>query len=97
MKLVLYNDQLRVVEVVEEIVSPQVVDNDATWADGSMTGIKLDFLLLEDGIEVNESVEELMQLDKKKDYQKVDLLKENKELKNRLEATEQALLSLFMA
>jgi hypothetical protein len=88
-KVIIFDEEKKVIETFENIKSPVVDGNNVFWEDGSLGGINLPFLLLEDDIQVNELVtDEVMSQDKKTQFPKVDL-------KSRLEAAEMAIISLM--
>jgi hypothetical protein len=82
MKLILYDDNFKVIDLVEGIKKPFVNGNNVTWEDGSLSGINLPFLLLEDEVTVETVTKEILAFDKKNEYVKVDeiaqLQEENK-------------------
>lgn len=95
MKLVIYDSDRNVVEAIENILSPTVDGNNIEWEGGSMTGVNLPFLLLDD-MEISEDVtDEIIALNQSEKFKKVDLVKENVELKARLETAEMAIVSLM--
>lgn len=96
MKLVLYDEEtLEVRRVEEDIRSPVVDGNNVIWEVGSLHGIKLPFLLLEDDVEVHESVDEaIIGLNLSEQYLKVDLLEENKKLKEENKLNAMAIMEL---
>lgn len=86
MNLVFYDDSRNVVEVIEDIQNPVIDGDNIEWEKGEMTGIKLSFLVLCDDTEIGESVtDELILLDKKKEFITVDLAEENKQLREQIE------------
>lgn len=84
MKLVIYDEAYNIVDKVENIQNPVVDGNTVIWEGGSMGGINLPFVLLENTVEVNEMSAEKEALDKKEQYKKKDLAKENNDLKKQL-------------
>jgi len=95
MKLVIYDEENNVVEIHENIRSPVVNGQDVQWEDGSMTGIKLPFLLLEDDVLVEGRVDEaLISQDKKENFPLVDLEEENKILKDENKMNAMAVMEL---
>jgi hypothetical protein len=96
-KVVIYGEDNKVIESIENIKSPEVDGNTVTWEDGSLGGINLPFLLLEDPIAVGEHVtEEVISQDKKSQFPKIDLAKENAELKSRQDLMQNALDDLIL-
>lgn len=96
MKLILYNKDNQIVEVIEKVVNPVVQDNNVEWEGGSINGINLPFLLLNDDVLVEEVTEEFIILDKKKEHEKVELAKENTELKAKQILMQEALDDLIL-
>ncbi|MCM3616667.1 hypothetical protein M3936_03630 [Sutcliffiella horikoshii] len=96
MKLIIYDTERKVVKLYEGIQRVKVNNDEVTWNDGALMGIKLDFILLNDEVEVLEKVtEEVINQDLKQNYKEISLEDENRQLKERLEATEMAVLSLL--
>ncbi|WP_080845540.1 hypothetical protein [Cytobacillus gottheilii] len=100
MKLVLYNNESKVTNVIEGVVSPTVKEKDISWEAGFMGGVNLPFLLLDDNVEIGETVTDDMKLlDQTNNCLYVNenevLKKENEELKERLGATELAIVDLL--
>ncbi|WP_226085638.1 hypothetical protein [Mesobacillus sp. S13] len=96
MKLVIYDQEHNIKEIRENILSPVVEGNDVRWEGGSLTGIKFPFILLDDELEVGETLtDEIIQLDKKEEYPAHDLVEENLDLRTRLESAEAAILTLM--
>ena len=82
MKLVIYNEEKDVIDVTEYIEDPEISGNDIEWLGGSMTDVKLPFILLADDVEVGDKVtKELLVLDEKDEYTKIDLYEENRRLR----------------
>lgn len=84
MKIVLYNEEC-ILEVVEDVVNPIVVDNNITWDTGEMTGINPSFLLVENDVEVGGEVnDELLQVDKKDEFKpnenELEILREESDI-----------------
>ena len=96
MKLVLYDEKtLEVRQIEEDIRSPVVDGNNVIWEVGSVKGIKLPFLLLEDDVEVLEVVNEtIIELDLSEQFLKVDLLEENRRLKEENQLNAMAIMDL---
>ena len=84
MKIVIYNAEKKVVDVIKGVNNPEVSDNNVEWEGGSLNGVNLPFLLLDDDLVVEEVTDEVIALDKKSEHVKVDLAKENADLKTRL-------------
>lgn len=96
MKLVIYDQDHNIKEIRENILSPVVEGNDVRWEGGSLTGIKFPFILLDDEVEVGETItNEIILMDKKKEYPVHNLVEENEDLKARLESAEAAILTLM--
>lgn len=86
MKLVFYDVDRNVVEIIEDVQSPIIDDDNIEWENGKMTGVKLSFHLLDDDVIVDEKVtDKLIALDRSNEFTKVDLLEENKRLNERIE------------
>jgi hypothetical protein len=95
-KLVLYDENYTVKQVIEEIEQPVINQNNVKWEDGFLNGINLPFVLLENDIVIGESLtNEVVSLDEKEKYTQVDLEKENQELKARIESAEMAIITLM--
>jgi hypothetical protein len=60
MKLVIYNAQNKVINTIENIVNPIVNGKDVNWETGAMTGINLPFLLVEDDVQIGETVDDVI-------------------------------------
>lgn len=89
MKLVLYDETNQIIEVQGNIKSPVVNENNVVWEGGSLLGINLPFLLIEDDVVLTDQVnEEIIALNKRDQFLKVDL-------QSRLEAAEMAIISLM--
>lgn len=83
--------------VYENIKQPIVSDNNVVWEEGSLHGINLPFLLLEDDVVIADAVTDtIIVLDKKSQYPKIDLDKENADLKARQDLMQQALDDLIL-
>jgi hypothetical protein len=83
--------------VYENIKQPIVSDNNLVWEEGSLHGINLPFLLLEDEVStVDVLTDEVIALDKKSQYPKIDLEKENADLKARQDLMQRALDDLIL-
>jgi hypothetical protein len=79
MKLALYKDN-QVISVIEDVENPEVEGDCVTWANGKLIGIKIPFLLLNDETDINQEVtEELILLDRKTEFYKVDKMVELEE------------------
>jgi hypothetical protein len=96
MKLVLYDNSNIAVKTIENIRSPIVDGNSIEWEDGSLSGINLPFLLLDDNVLVEELTEEIIALDKKDQFMKADIAKENADLKERLSLMQKAIDDLIL-
>jgi hypothetical protein len=97
MKLVIYNNSNVVVETIENIHLPKVEENNVEWEDGSLSGINLPFLLLGDEVVISNVItEEIKSFDKKEQFTKVDLVKENADLKARQVLMQDALDDLIL-
>ena len=98
MKIVIYTKNNKVLEILEDVQNPVVEEDVLTWDDGSLTGIKQEFILLDDNVPVETDLtEEIIALDQKSKYvkAKVDLAAENQSLRERLTHAEDALLILM--
>ena len=96
MKIVIYNDDKKAVDVIHGVTNPSVNDNNVEWEGGSLSGINLPFLLLDDDADVEEVTDETIALDKKSAHVKVDLAKENADLKSQLELLQSAVDDLIL-
>lgn len=94
MKIVLFNDNLDVIQVIGSAENIVADGKNVSWEGGEIRGITGDFLILDDEVKIT-SFEEMAHLDQKEQFQKVDLEQENKELKARLEAAELAIIDLL--
>jgi hypothetical protein len=96
MKIVIYNADKSVVDVIHGVTNPVVSDNNVEWEGGSLGGINLPFLLLDDDVAVEVVTDEIIALDKKSAHTKVDLAKENADLKARIELMQSAVDDLIL-
>lgn len=88
MYLVLYDERIRDVVEIDETV--EVEGNTVIWATGKQPGIKTDFIIVD---QVPETItEEVIALDRKHEFKKVD---EVTQLKERLSDTETALINIM--
>lgn len=86
LQIAIYNRHNEVI-TLEHAINPTVSENSVFWDEGSLRDIKLSFVLLEDNIELKEGdilTNDLIAQDKKQQYQKRDLEKENTELKKQI-------------
>lgn len=95
MKIVVYDDNEIVLDVIENIEKVEVENNNIYWQNGSIIGLKHDFIVLDDTVEIYPLTDETIALDRKHEIPKVDLAEENRKLKERLITTENALLDLM--
>ena len=95
MKIVIYNGD-KAVDVIHGVINPVVNENNVEWEGGSLNGVNLPFLLLDDDLVVEEVTDEVIALDKKSEHVKVDLAKENADLKTRLELMQSAVDDLIL-
>ncbi|TYS64472.1 hypothetical protein FZC76_18085 [Sutcliffiella horikoshii] len=96
MKLVLYNDENRVLDIQEDIQQVVTGEDEISWQHGAIKGIKTNFIVLPDEVEVGETVTEIIiNQDVKNNFKKRDLEKENADLLARLENTETAIIALL--
>jgi hypothetical protein len=97
LKIVFYNNKNEVIEVLENIQDLFIENNNIKWDQGEMTGIQCNFSILDDMVEVSETITESQILsDKKEKFIKVDLIKENAELKANQELMQLVLDELIM-
>jgi hypothetical protein len=96
LKIIIYTDDKTIADVIENVVNPVVSDNNVEWEGGSLTGINLPFLLLDDDAAVEAVTDETIALDKKSAHVKVDLAQENADLKARLELMQSAVDDLIL-
>jgi hypothetical protein len=96
MKLVLYDNSNIAVKTIENIRSPVVDGNSIEWEEGSLSGINLPFLLLDDDVTVSGILtEEIKNLDKRTTYPKKDYEKEAEELRRQLADTNSLILDFM--
>lgn len=96
MKLVIFNNENKVIDALEGLSEVQTKGEDVWWNGGSMQGIKLNYLILDDSVEVSETItKEVIAVDQKENFRKVDFEQENAELKARLESAEMAIITLM--
>ncbi|WP_404351694.1 hypothetical protein LG311_10325 [Sutcliffiella horikoshii] len=96
MKLVLYGNNNAVLEVIEGLRDIKVEADAVKWADGSLRGIKAQYVIVPDDATIGDEVTaELIAQDKADDYRAVDLAEENRQLKERLDFTEMALINVM--
>jgi hypothetical protein len=97
MQLVLYDaDTLSVLDVIKDVQNPVVDKNSVSWNSGALGDAKVPFLILDNGVAIEESVtQELLNLNRSSEFSKVDLAKENEELRERLRIVEDAVVSLM--
>jgi hypothetical protein len=96
MKLVIYGHDNAVIDVIKGVTNPVIDGNNVTWEGGSINGINLPFCLLEDEVAVTTVTDEVVAADKKGEFNKVDLAKENADLKARLELMQSAVDDLIL-
>ena len=96
MKLIIYGHDNAVIDVIEGVSNPIIDGNNVTWEGGSLSGINFPFLLLDDDADVEEVTDETIALDKKSAHVKVDLAKENADLKSQLELLQSAVDDLIL-
>ncbi|KMJ58073.1 hypothetical protein AB685_14780 [Bacillus sp. LL01] len=96
MKLVLYAESNAVLEVIEDLRDIEVEADAVTWRDGSLRGIKAQYIIVPDDAEVGAEVSaELIAQDQAEQFRKIDLAEENRQLKERLDFTELALINVM--
>lgn len=85
MKIVIFEPTTKeVIYIQEQVSNPEVTDNSITFEGGELAGISKSCILIDD-MEVGDSVtDEMIALDKKASYPKIDLKKENADLKKQL-------------
>ncbi|MDW0113757.1 hypothetical protein QT711_11215 [Sporosarcina saromensis] len=93
MIIVIYDDLRNIVSVIKNVSGPIVNGNDITWEDGSLTGVQLPFLLLDD-MEITEITNEIIAMDRKSEFPFVDFKKENGVLKQENEMNSMAIMEL---
>jgi hypothetical protein len=97
MKLVLYGSNNAVLEIIEGLRDIKVSADAVTWDDGSLRGIKAQYLIVPDDATIGDEVmAELIAQDQTEQFREVDLVEENRQLKERLQAAEDAVLGLYM-
>lgn len=96
MKLVLYGDNGAVLEVVEDLREIEVGSDAVTWANGSLRGIKAQYVIVPDEATIGDEVTaELIASNNAERFRAVDLVEENRQLKERLDFTELALINVM--
>jgi hypothetical protein len=96
MKLVMYDNSNVAVKTIQNIRSPVVNGNSIEWEGGSLSGINLPFLLLEDDVTVNGGVtDEIKAFDKKEEYPKKNFEREAEELRKQLAETNSLILDFM--
>jgi hypothetical protein len=103
MKLILYDDNNKVLDIRADINVIEVSDHKVVWETGNLNGIKANFIVLPDEVFVAEEVtSEIVSRDIKSNLVKVDLVKENEalkkanqELETRLGSAELAIITLM--
>ncbi|MGD6782141.1 hypothetical protein ACQCT3_17935 [Sutcliffiella horikoshii] len=96
MKLTIYNGEKKIVDLYENMLDVKVNGDNVSWRDGALKGIKMEYLLLNDDVETQDEVtDELISQDLKAKYKEISLEDENRQLRERVEATEMAVLSLL--
>lgn len=83
MNLVLYQDG-KALAIYRGINQPQISDKNIKWENGELTGISVPVLLLDESISLKEGdavTDDHIAQDKKNQFQKHDLIKENAALK----------------
>ncbi|MCQ6275750.1 hypothetical protein JMM81_12365 [Bacillus sp. V3B] len=80
MKLIFYKDNT-VTNVIENIYSPIVESGVFTWESGRLKGIKNQYILIDDDVDVTELTDDIIDLDKKSQFVKIDTETEQKKLK----------------
>ncbi|TYS68058.1 hypothetical protein FZC76_09885 [Sutcliffiella horikoshii] len=96
MKLVLYNNENKVLDVYKNISKVEAGTDEVTWNDGAVKGIKANFIVLPDEVEIGETIDQsIIDLDEKTKLQKKNLIQENEELKGRVKSLEETVLTLM--
>lgn len=70
MKLILYDDSNKVIDLVENVIDP-VIEHEinVNWSEGSVRGIQVPFILVEDSVELGEVLTpEIIDMDKKNQF-----------------------------
>lgn len=93
MKIVIYdNETKKVIFRREQVTNPSVTLDGVEFGGGGLTGITAGFILLDDAVEVGETVtDEILFADKKSDHQSEDI----ESLKRQLADTNADLLGLM--
>jgi hypothetical protein len=95
MKLVIFNEENTVLEIIENIAQPVAGEKTVKWEGGQMD-TELPFILVGDDVPVGETVTEDMKAqDQKAAHPLRDLLKENEELRQELALTNADLMGLM--
>lgn len=96
MKLVLFNDDRQVLGIQEGLDKVTTDVNEVTWQGGAIKGIKTNFIVLPDEIEVGETInQDVIDQDVKGNFRKKNLVEENEELKGRVKSLEESILILM--
>jgi hypothetical protein len=96
MKIAIYQNNGMLATVLEDIDNPKLVGSELTFDKGSITGIDENHILLDDAVEVPETLEEASAINQLSNLTKVPTLEEeNAELRLRLESAEMAIISLM--
>jgi hypothetical protein len=83
MKLVFYDDNNNVLDITKGVISPSVTSDSVEWTNGSVKGVKVNFILVDDTVEIGDTVtSENIAADQKENFKKVDQLSEIKKLKS---------------
>ncbi|KON87330.1 hypothetical protein AF332_11165 [Sporosarcina globispora] len=100
MKILLYDANKTVIDVIDNVQKPYVEDDNIFWVEGSLLGVKVQYSIVDDTVEVikgDTMTEEIINSDKKSECisEKDRLTQENAELRSRLEIAELAIISLM--
>jgi len=95
MKIVLYNDEYEVLEVMENIHNLSIGDNYLKWDTGEMGGLKCNFIVLKDDESIDDQVtHDHISKDQKGNFVRIDLFAENAILKMENEMNAMAIMEL---
>lgn len=101
MKIILYNNDNKVLLVIENKNEIEVNGNNIKWEDGLLNNIKHNFIIIDNEYDVNvdDDISPLLEFDKKDKYKYVDkkyLIAKNEQLERDLLNTMNVLYDLYL-
>lgn len=94
MKLVIYKDN-EIIQTFEGLEGVEVDGNNITWSTGSAKEVNVDFIVLDNEVEIpDELTSTIISLDKKDTIKKIDLYEENRKLKEENQLNALAIMEL---